>query len=491
MPFKFFRKATDIALSEGGSLKRRVVRSGLWVGLSDLSLAVLGIVRSVVMARLLTPEIFGLMGLAQTATSAIDTFTRPGIGEALIVRQQSFDEARGTGFTLLVLRGVLLAMVLALAAPWVAKFYGTDELTPMLQVLSLVFVLGSLQNINVFEKRRELEFRQLTYLSQATAWVSMIVTIGATVWLRNVWALVIGQIASVAIGALLSYWIIAGSFRFTFNAAIARELLSYGKFITGASMVLFVASQLDLVLIGKLLGAEQLGFYALAFTATQLVTTSLSKAASAIMMPAYSKLKSDLPALKRAFLRTVSLVMLVILPTTAGMILVAAPLVEVVYGEMWLPAVEPVRLLAVFGLFMSLVALSGYLFQGMGVPSVAFKLGILRLTIIAILLVPMIRQYGISGAAITVTIGIVVQWLLGLYFLRKLVAVSALEMWHAVRRPFASTLAMAVVVGSLSAAIDGSTAMGLAALVLAGVGTYVALSWSFLGALRKELTQLK
>lgn len=478
-------------MSEGGPLKNRVVRSGLWVGVSDASLAVLGIVRSVVMARLLTPDIFGLMGLAQSATTAIETFTRPGIGEALIVRQQSFEEARSTGFTLLAIRGVLMAIVLTLSAPWVARFYARDELSPMLQALSLVFVFSSLQNINIFAKRRELEFRQLTYLSQATAWVSLTVTIGATVWLRNVWALVIGQVASVAIGAVLSYWIIPGSPRLSLNSAIARDLMSYGKFITGASMVLFVASQLDVIVIGKLLSVEQLGFYALAFTATQQVSTTLSKTASSIMMPAYSKVKSDLPALKRAFLRTVSLVMLVILPTTAGMILVAAPLIEVVYGARWLPAVEPLRLLAVFGLFMSLVALSGYLFQGMGVPSVAFKLGVLRLTIIAILLVPMIQRYGISGAAVSVSIGIVAQWLAGLYFLRKLVTVSLSDMWHAVSRPLATTLAMAVVVGTLSAAIEGSTAAGLIALVSTGAVTYAALNWSVVGALRKELSGMR
>lgn len=490
MPFSFFRKVKGLALSDGGSLKSRVVRSGLWVGLSDALLAVLGFIRSVILARLLSPEIFGLMGLAQTATSAIETFTRPGVGEALIVRQQSFDEARSTAFTLLVARGVMLSVLVALAAPWVARFYETEALVPLLQALAAVFVLKGLENVNTIAKRRELEFRKLTYLSQATTWTAFVVTVAAAFWLRSVWALVIGQLASVAFGTLLSYLIIGGRPSFAFRSAIARELLSYGKFITGASIVLFIASQIDLVMIGKLLGAEQLGFYALAFTVTQLLTTTLSKAVSAIMMPAYSKLQTDLAALRNAFLRTVSLVMYVVLPATAGMVLVAGPLIEVVYGAQWLPAVLPMRILAIFGLFMSLVALNGYLFQGMGVPSIAFKLGILRLALIAALLAPMIRWYGIAGAGYAVTIGIFVHWITGTFFLHRHLSVLPAQLWSAIRRPMLTTLVMALPVGALIRLVPASPAILLCAAALVGVIVYAALNWSVFRALAKEFHQL-
>ncbi|MCG8036999.1 MAG: oligosaccharide flippase family protein, partial [Candidatus Thiodiazotropha taylori] len=99
------RKLSSFAFAEDGSIKAKVLRSGIWVGASKVFLTLLSLVRSVVLARLLSPDAFGLMGLAGIAIRAIETFTRPGISQALIQRQDDFDKARDTAFTLLLLRG--------------------------------------------------------------------------------------------------------------------------------------------------------------------------------------------------------------------------------------------------------------------------------------------------------------------------------------------------------------------------------------------------
>src|SRR5690606_27891894 len=108
--------------SVDGSVRTNVIRSGIWVGAAEIVMAVLSVGRSVALARLLTPEMFGLMGLCSIVIRAIETFTRPGIGQALIQRQASFEEARDTAFTLLLARGIMLGMFLAAAAPLIAWF---------------------------------------------------------------------------------------------------------------------------------------------------------------------------------------------------------------------------------------------------------------------------------------------------------------------------------------------------------------------------------
>ena len=413
MPRNILRKLARFALAEEGSVKTRVVRSGIWVGASSVIGTAVTIGSSIVLARLLTPEAFGLIGLAGIAIRAIETITRPGVAQALIARPRAFDEAAATAFTLLLLRGLLLGLVLAAAAPWVAAFYETDALEPMLQVLSAVFVIGGFVNIRTIARQKELDFRQLTYLGLTTTVIGSLVTISAAFWLRSVWALVIGQIATASLSALLSYFYIGGRPRLAWDRGIARELLSYGKFITGSSIVLFVAMELDSAVIGKVLGVERLGYYTVAFTIANLATSNLAKVASSIMMPAYSKLQSDLPALKRAYLRTLSMVMLAVMPAAAGLVLVAEPLISIVYGEKWLPAVVPLQILAVFGLFRALAAFSGYLFEGMGLPRIAFQMGLMRLVVIAPLIIPLTKSHGLLGAAVTVTIGMAVQGLAG------------------------------------------------------------------------------
>ncbi len=486
LPLRSMRNAIRFAFGEGGSVKARVLRSGIWVGASEAMIAVLNILRSVFLARLLSPEIFGLMGIASIALRTFETFTRPGLAQALIARQQDFSEAAPTAFTMLVVRGFALAALMAAAAPWIGRFYDEAELAPMLTVLAALFIIGSLANINTIANQRNLDFRKLTYLSQVTSLSSMVLTVGMAYWLRSVWALVIGQLVSISIQTLLSYYFVGGRMRFGFDGAIARDLIRYGKFVTGSSIVLYIATEVDSATIGKILGAEQLGFYGLALTIANLVTTNLSKMASSIMMPAYSRLQSDQAALRNAYLRALGLVLLVVLPATAGLLLLARPFIEVVYGEQWLAATMPLQILAVFGLLRAMAAFSGYLFEGMGVPKVAFQLGVLRLLVIVPLLIPMIKRFGLAGAAITVSIGIAVQWLGGLVFLRNLVGIRLRLIAKAIWRPLWMTIVMSGVVIACTQLVDANSVTGLLFAIAGGVTVYGALSLPVLLALRRE-----
>lgn len=469
---KSLKSAARFALAEGGSVKVRVLRSGMWVGLSEAVLAAVNLLRSVVLARLLTPEVFGLMALAGVAIRTIETFTRPGIAQALIARRGQFEEVSDTAFTMLVGRGVVLAIALAVAAPCVAAFFEAEELKPLLQVLSLVLVIGSFVSINTISRQRELEFRRLTYLSQATTLAGTVVTIAVAYWLRSVWALVIGQIATVSINVALSYWLVGGRPRFGFDRRVARGLLAYGKFITGSSIVLYIASEADSTAIGKLLGPAQLGYYAMAMSLATMVTSNLSKAASSVMMPAYSELQSNPAALRNAYLRTLSLVMFIVMPATAGLVAVARPLVELVLGEVWIEAVLPLQILAIFGLVRSLAALAGYLFEGMGLPRIAFKLGLLRLAVLLPLLLPMIDMFGLAGAAAAVTAGIASQWLSGLYYLHRYLAVGVLQLAIAMWRPLWTSAAMAFAVLGSMRILDASSIVRLSAVVVVGITVF-------------------
>ena len=487
MPLKLIRKVAQLALAEKGSVKTLVVRSGIWVGISQVIGAGLNVLRSIMLARLLTPEAFGVMGLASVAIRAIETVTRPGVAQALIARTAAFEEAAGTAFSMLLMRGVLLAGVLAAMAPMVAEFYDTASLQPILQVLSVVFVIGSLNNINAIARQKEMDFRRLTLLNLTATATGTILTIVAAFWLRNVWALVVGQIATVSLNTLLSYYFIGGRLRVSWNPNIARELLRYGKFITGSSVVLFIASELDSIVIGKILGVEQLGFYTLAATVATLPTANISRVASSIMLPAYSKLQADFPSLRNAFLRTLGLVMFIVVPASVALMLLAEPLILVVYGERWLPAVAPVQVLAAFGLVRALASFNGYLFEGMGRPGVAFQLGVLRLLVIVPLIIWLTGRSGLSGAAIAVLVGISVQWLAGLGYLRRILGISPLRVAAAMGRPLATTAVMATAMVLLDLVFELRNLPGLVCAVATGLAVYISLNLRMLQTLRKEL----
>lgn len=488
---KIIRKIGKFAFADGGSIKAKVVRSGIWVGAGHIGLQLLSVIRSIALARLLTPDIFGLMALAMIVVRAIETFTRPGIAQALIARQQAFEEASATAFTLLFARGVLLSLILFAAAPWVTRFYEAQELELILQVLSAVFAISGLNNINMIARQKELDFRMLTYLSQATTVIGTIVTIVVAWWFRSVWALVVGQLIQASLTALLSYYFLGGRIQFAFNTKVARDLFSYGKFITAASIVTFVVTELDSAVIGKLLGTGQLGYYTLAITVVSLVTLSFSQIASGIMMPAFSKIQTDLTKLQNAYFQGMSLVVFLVMPASAGLLCLAEQLLYVIYGDKWVPAAVPLQILALVGVPRALLIYNGYLFEGIGKPKVAFQLGLLRLSIIAPIIIPMVKAYGLFGAAITVAIGGLVQWSVGLFYLRRYTSIKLSEVMLKIWRPLWTTLLMSLVVIWITNLFDTRTLIGLSTAVIAGIVTYVILNANVLLEVMKNMRGLE
>lgn len=480
------RRAIRFVMADDGSLKARVVRSGIWVSSGEIVINIIAVLKSVVLARLLTPDIFGLMGLCALVLSVIETFTRPGIGQALIQRQASFDEARDTAFTLLMARGVLLAVLLFLLAPAAAWFYESNELEQLLKVLAAVFVIGGLSNVNTIARQKELDFRNLAFLNQVSVLLGSMITIGAAFWLRNVWALVIGQFANTFANTLLSYYFVPGRPRLAMNWRIAGELLSYGKFITASSAILFVATSLDTAVIGKVLGTTELGYYVLAFTMANLATTTFAKLASGVMLPAYSKLQADRPALKRAYLRTMQLVFLVTLPATVGVILTAEALIHVVYGPKWSPAVLPLQILVLFGLLRSMTSINGYFFEGIGLPKLSMYAGLFRLACLLPIIVPMTMKFGLAGAAIAVTATMAIQWLVFLYYMARQIGVTIRQTALALADPFWKSCMMGAAVYGLSLHIDSMTIAGLASVVVSGVAFYLLLNAKLLARIKTQ-----
>lgn len=439
-------------------------------------MTVLAVLKSVILARLLTPESFGLMGLCAIVIGTMETFTRPGIGQALIQRQSSFEEARDTAFTLLLVRGLLLALLLVALAPFAARFYNSAELGPMLKMLSIVFVVGGLLNINTIARQKELNFRHLTYANQISAFLGTIITIVGAYILRNVWALVIGQISTATIHSLLSYYFIPGKPRIRINNKIAFELLAYGKFITASSVVLFAATNIDTAVIGKVLGTETLGYYVLAFTFANLVTSNISKLASGIMMPAYSKLQGDIPKLRSAYLRTLNLVSLLTFPATAGVLITASFIVNTIYGPNWAPAVVPLQILVIFGLIRSLAAINGYLFEGIGKPQISLYSAAVRLMVIGSLILPASAAFGLAGAASAVTFAMLMQWIISLMVMTRSIGITIRDTIASVAGPFWTTGLMGLCVLGLRQLVDGTRPIGLAVLISAGMLIYAVLN---------------
>ncbi|MGH9350510.1 MAG: lipopolysaccharide biosynthesis protein, partial [Vicinamibacterales bacterium] len=404
-----------------GSLQHRAIRTAIWVGLSSAGIAVLTFGRGIVLARLLTPEIFGLMAIALMATRLIEIFTETGFGAALIHRQERFEDARDTAFTMMLLRGAGLSALSVAIAPFVAAFYEEPLLTSVVAVSGLSFLLSGCLNMNTVALQKELDARRLTYLELTGAVLRFASAVGLAWWLRSVWALVYAQIAAAAIQSALSFIMVPGRPRLRFDPKIARELYKYGRFITGLAIVVFFTRELDNALIGKLLGMETLGFYVVAYSLATIPSDYLSRFIAKVFFPLFSKLQTDLVALRVEYVRGIRMITAVLVPVSVAMLVLAPEIVGALYGSRWSQAAGPLRVLAMFGCFRALWLINGYLYNAIGRPHIDFSMNLGRLVAMGALLLPLTTWYGLVGASVAVAAPMAAQFAIGVYLSRRFI----------------------------------------------------------------------
>lgn len=474
------REFTRVLHETDGGLRLKVVRSGFWVGVSSLGVGMLSFARSVVLARLLTPEIFGVMVICLAVLRGVQIFTETGFAAALIQRRGGIDDAKDTAFTLMAFRGLILAILVAALAPTVADFYEQSSLSGLLKVISIALIFNGLCNINSIALQKELNFRPLFYIEQVKAVLDFVVSVGLAFWWRDVWALVVAQVIMALVGLILSYLLLPGHPRFRLNMPIAKELFRYGKFVSGLSILVFITTEIDNAVIGKVLGMELLGFYVVAYTLANLPATHLAKVVSRITFPAYSKVQDDRPRLRAAYLKTAQLVAALAIPAAVGLAVLAPEIIAVLYGEKWMMAATVVPVLSVFGVVRALAALNGYAMNAIGRPDIPFYMNVAKLAVIAVAIIPATYAYGLVGAALAVTVPMVIQYAAGVYVFTRVIGVSVGEMSTAIWPPLRGSLVMAAALMAAHWLFNEATPMTLLAYIGLGLLVYTAVSFAHL-----------
>lgn len=473
---RFLKRLLTFLGRTDGSLQHRAFRSGIWVGVSSVGVAGLTFARGIVLARLLTPEVFGLMAISFMATRLIEIFTATGFGAALIHRTQRFEDARDTAFTLMVARGFGLALLCVFIAPWIARFYEQPILTAVMAVSGITFIFNGLRNINMVALEKELDLKVLTYMELLKTSLAFAVTVWLAYSFRSVWALVYAQVATAAIGSALSFIMVPGRVRLGFDATIARELYQYGRFITGLAIVVFLTRELDHALIGKVLGVEMLGYYVVAYSLATLPVDFLSRFIGKVYFPMFSKLQNDFAGLRAEYARGIRLITVLMVPLCVAVAVLSPEIVQTLYGSRWSQTVAPLRVLAVFGCFRALWMLNGYLYNAIGRPYIDFYTNLARLIVMGALLLPLTRWYGLVGASVAVAAPMAAQFGLGLYLSRRFIGAPL----AATVRPLASAAAqaavLAVVLIAAKSVVAADPRIGLICLTAIGCAVALALN---------------
>ena len=397
---KWFRRSVP-----AGNLATKTLKSGMWVGALNVVDRLLQLVMVVILASLLGPAEFGLMGIALVTINALRRFSRLGINEALIQQvEDDVDHYLNTTWSMQVIRGVVLAGILFLAAPLIASVFNEPEVTPVLRVISVSPILLGLRNPATVYFQKNLEFHKQFAYQISGSMLYTIVALGIAFFVvESVWALVAGYVIADATRLLVSYWLDDYRPFPSLNFDMARELFGYGKWITGSGIVLFLINEGDDALVGALLSASALGLYQMGYRLGKAPSTEITQVVGSVLFPTYSKLQDDMEQFRAVFFQTVRATTLLSFPVGVGIIVVAPTFIRAFMGQQWIDAVRPMQLIAVYGILVSFAATFGSVWKALGRPDYVTKVGVLRLIIMAVLVVPAIEMYGVTGMAAVVT----------------------------------------------------------------------------------------
>lgn len=446
-PIRRLQGVAHTLRTPGGTLGQKVVRGGFWVFALRITQALFSLIRTIVLARVLAPNDFGLFGIALLAMSAMETFSQTGFQQALIQKKGDVKPYLDTAWTVQAVRGLLLAGLLYIVAPYVAAFFGEPNAGPLLKVLGLSMVFQGFTNIGVVFFQKELEFHKQFIYQFSGAVTDLPVAITAAVLLKNAWALILGLVAANLVRMVVSYLVHPYRPRPRLQAEKARELYTFGKWIFGSSILIFLLTQGDDIFLGKVLGATALGFYQMAYRISNLPATEITHVISQVSFPAYSKLQDNPSALQEGYLKIFQLTAFICIPLAAGIFILAPEFTTIFLGEKWMPMVPAMQVLCLFGAVRSINATYGPLYQASGRPFVLTKVSLAQLCFLAFIIYPFTIKAGILGASIAVTVANFVCLILATCEALKILNASVRILLHHLTFPIILSL---TIIGSVT-----------------------------------------
>jgi O-antigen/teichoic acid export membrane protein len=348
------------------SLNSLVLRGVGWKLTSQTVLQVLRLVIGLTLARLLTPDDYGLAAMALAASALVLVFSDLALGAALVQRKTLDEEQRSTVFWTGLAAGVFFTLLgLALAGP-VAAFYGDPRAKGLFAALSLSFVLTSLGTTQRALLTREMNFRKLELRIMLGSLFGGIVGVAAAAAGAGAWAIILQQLV-IAVTSTMLLWVVSPwRPRFTFSFATLKELGGFSGYVFGTRLVYALHENSLSVLIGRYLGAASLGAFSIAYTIVLLPLSRVAIPVGEVLFPAFSRMQDDTKRMAEFWIRAVQVLTALCAPALIGLVVVAPDFVDVVLGERWHDATPVIQILAWVGLVQSIQSWNGGILMGLG-----------------------------------------------------------------------------------------------------------------------------
>ena len=388
---------------EHPDLYKRSIKGGYWVFAIKFATQLLGFVKSIIIFNFLFKQNLELIIVANLLMAVLNTFSESGFRAALVQKKEDIESYLDTAWVIGILRGIVLFVAIYFAAPLFVSFKVEPEDIPLaisvIRAMGICFLIRAFQNIGVVYFQKEMEFHKTFWLTMAGTLTNITLSITLILIYKSVWAYVIARLAAAVVNITMSYLLCSYRPKFHFVPEKARELWKFGKWLFGGNIIGYLLNEGDDWFVWFYLGGGPLKLYRYAYNFANMPATHITNAISQVSFPAYSKIQHDIPRLREAYLKVLQITALVSIPTaflifTLGPDFVRLFLVEESHGM-----IVPLQIIALQGLLKAEGATRGPLFRAIGKPRLGWFYQCLRLLVLAILIFPLTRIWGITGTA--------------------------------------------------------------------------------------------
>lgn len=401
------------------SLKQKTISGIIWSGVQKFGSLAISFLANIILARLLSPEDFGCIGMLYIFIVVSQTFIDGGFGAALVQKKNPSEEDYSTIFYWNIIAAVLIYGVLYLSAPAIATFYRIPLLCDVLRVQGLSLIISSTYIIQANRLIKQLKFKLYSLVTIVAVLIGTVVGIGLAYYGWGVWSLVVKEMVTMMITGTLLWILCHWKPLLKFSLASFKSLFNYGFMILLASFVNRLYENVQGLIIGRAFSAKDLGYYTQAKKLEEIPVTAFSDMITQVTFPVYASIADQKDHLKTIVQKNIMVVNYISFGIMSLLIVIAKPVFILLFSEKWIDSVQLFQILCIAGMAIPLNNVSSQLFKGLGRSDIYFILQFIK-RIIGIGVILCSIQWGLMMMMWAIVVNNYLFYLINCYYTSKI-----------------------------------------------------------------------
>ena len=451
-------------------LTKSTIGHFLWMFAGSGAEAVLKVIVLLVLARLLTPAEFGIVGAALTIVNLAEITVRVGVAPSIVQTKTLTRDHIGTGLSVTIFVSFVIAAIVYLSAESIERLYRMAGLVPFIEVFAALFIIKGAGLVSEALLQRNLRFRQIATIRLFGYGLGSALVSITLAWQGfGAWSLVIGQLVHQSIMTIFYVYLARDKLTIGFKWSTFKSMFQFGFGVTLTQFGSYVSQNADFFIVGRYLGAEALGYYTRAYLLLQQAAMLVGRVGDEVLFPTLASVQDDRKRLQRALNQALSLVAMTQVPATALLVVMAPEIVLVLMGPQWDVAIAPFQILIAVLFFRTAYKFIGSILRAAGRVYImaiwqwTYAVGVMAGAYFG-------QDYGLSGVSIGVSGAVIVCYFLGVVLVYTVVGVQTRSSLIRLFVYFVMAIAMAAILVAARAGLQNLGLGNLAILMLLSTG---------------------